>query len=84
MKTSSQYHHVLLDKVKLVFKIYIPVSAITLSAIKFGFHTFICCYILIHHFFWLNRGKNPQPYIIELHSVKHQACDDKPEGGTLF
>ena len=48
----------------ILFKIVIFVSAVILGAIWIGFKTSIWCFILTHIFFWLNNGKNADPYII--------------------
>ena len=52
--------------------------------IQIGFKTSIWCCILTHIFFWLNNGRNTDPYITKLSSLSStREYDDDPEG-TLF
>ena len=81
MEAFYWHPHVSLDNPKWIFKIDIFVSAAILGAIWIMFKTSIWCCILTHILFWLNNGKNADPYIIKLPSLSSTIeCNDEQEG----
>ena len=54
------------------------------GTIKIGFKATIWCCILTHIFFWLNKGKNADPYITKLSCLSTTRECNGDQEGTLF
>ena len=61
------------------------VSTVMLGAIQIGFKTSIWCCILTLILFWLNNGRNADPYVTKLSNLSStRECDDDPEGTQYY